>query len=178
MKSMRLQDLKKRSDKYFRNLGIITPGRKKEKTIRYIIDRIFDAVPKKVKQYIEDPEQLKKVLTHTVIVGGKYGKIDPYKAILEFAKHQRKASGDETLDYIWKRFKQENPQTYNHYNTYVYRLGYSAKNWFMENAEITVNGSNSTCSVKLPTKTTGMVYYELYIEYDFSGGILWAYMTV
>lgn len=169
MKNTPLRELRKKRDAYFRKIGIVTPGRRKKSTIEYIVERTYEALPKGLKGYIDDKAQIIKVVTNTIIQSGNAGQMNPYEALKQFAQYRQKKSGDNTKAFLYKRFKEETASVYNKYNTYVYRLGYSSAKFFMENAAMSQEGSLITAILKLPPKTNGITYEELYIEYDFSG---------
>ena len=82
MKNTPLSDLRKKGNAYFRNLGIVQQGRRRKSTIEYIVRRSFEALPKNLKAYIENPEQAIRVITHTIIADGKSGKMNPYVSLL------------------------------------------------------------------------------------------------
>lgn len=176
MKNTPLSELRKKQNAYFRKIGIVKPGRRKKSTIEYIVERTYEALPKRLKEYIDDKDQIISVITNTIIQSGNAGQMNPYEALKQFAQYRQKKSGDNTKAYIYRRFKEEATSVYNKYNTYVYRLGYSSARYFMENATISQEGSLITATLELPPKTSGIAYEELYIEYDFSGQFLDAQM--
>ena len=89
---------------------------------------------------------------------------------------RKRRSGNNTKEYIYKRFRQEVPDVYSKYNSYVYRLGFSSAQYFKEKAELSQEGSIVNVKVKLPEKESGAVYDYLYINFDFSGDYIDAKM--
>lgn len=177
MRNMRLSEIRRKKDTYFKKIGILTPRGRRKSSIEYIVARSYEALPKKYKSFIESPDQIIKVLTNMIVQSGEKGQINPYKALLENAKYKYRSSYAGTKEDIYKRFRQEYSDVYNHYNTYVYRLGFSASNYFYTNVKLSQEGSIVTATLQLPKKTTGIVYNELYIEMDYSGDYFFAEMT-
>lgn len=177
MKVMRLSDLKKRKDAYYKKIGIITPKGRTKKQIEYIVSRSFDALSKNLKQYIEDRQQLISIVTNTIIASGEVGQVNPYKAIQTYARQRKRRAGGGTAEFIFRRFREEYPGLYSKYNSYVYRLGYSSSQYFYDNVEISETGSVIEATLELPQKTSGVVYNQLNITYDFSGQDFWAEMN-
>ena len=168
MKNTPLSDLRKKGNAYFRNLGIVQQGRRRKSTIEYIVRRSFEALPKNLKAYIENPEQAIKVITHTIIADGKAGKMKPYEALKQLGQYRKRQAYGGTIADAYRRLKEEEPSVYSHYNTYVYRLGYSASAYFMQNAKAEVDGKYVTITVDLPNKPTGKAYDKLWIEFSYS----------
>lgn len=173
MRNMRLSEIRRKKDTYFRKIGILTPRGRRKSSIEYIVARSYEALPKRFKAVIKNPDQIIKVLTNMIVQFGEEGKINPYKAFLENARSNYAGTKED----IYKRFRQEYSDVYNHYNTYVYRLGFSASNYFYTNVKLSQEGSLVTATLQLPKKTTGIVYNELYIEMDYSGDYFFAEMT-
>lgn len=177
MKNTPLSELKKKSLQYFRKIGIVRGDGRRKKSIEYIVQKSYEALPKNLKKYIEDAEQIKTNLYDTIMASGKSGEVEPYNALKQYAMDRKKRSGDNTKEYIYKRFRQEVPNVYSKYNSYVYRLGFSSAQYFKEkNAELSQDGSIVKIKVKLPEKESGVVYDYLYIYFDFSGDYIDAVM--
>ena len=176
MKNTPLSELRKKSLQYFRKIGIVRGDGRRKKAIEYIVQKSYEALPKNIKKYIEDAEQIKANLYDTIIASGKSGEVEPYNALKQYAMDRKKRSGDNTKEYIYKRFRQEVPNVYSKYNSYVYRLGFSSAQYFKEKAELSQDGSIVKVKVKLPEKEYGVVYDYLYINFDFSGDYIDATM--
>lgn len=176
MKNMPLREIRKKGQSYFRNLGIVRKGRKRASTIEYIVKRAYEALPKNLKKYIENPKQAITVISRMIIYEGDRLEVEPYKALKQAASYQKKKSGDNTKQFLYTRFRLEEPSIYSHYNTYMYRLGFSARNYFMDNVVIEQDGSIVRAICELPTKV-GVSYNNLELTYDFSGVDFSAYMS-
>lgn len=176
MKNTPLSELRKKQSRYFQNIGIVQGDKRRSKSIKYIIARSYDALPKDLKGYIEDAEQIKANVYNLIMASGKSGEIEPYNALKQYAMDRKRRSGNNTKEYIYKRFRQEVPDVYSKYNSYVYRLGFSSAKYFKEKAELSQDGSIVTVTVKLPEKTSGTAYNYLYITYDFSSDYIDAKM--
>ena len=170
MKSMPLNKLKKKPKKYFRNLGVIKKGRKKKSTIRFIVEKSYEALPKGYKQASSgDKTLLIENLVNRIWydVGGEY---NVYKALEEATKHNYLHGWGGTLEKVYYRFRTELPSQYAKYYSYVYRLGYSPSKWFFDNGSPSLSGSVVTVTVELPIKTSGKVYQILEVVADMSTG--------
>ena len=164
MRNTPLSKLRKKKTNYFRRIGIVRKGRRRKTTIEYIVRRSYEALPKNLKEYIEDPEQAIKQLSHMINLG--YENINPYEALRQAANYTKRKSGDNTKQFIWNRFRTERASQYNSLNAAMYRAGYSARNYFIENVVYTQSGSEITAYCELPRTTK---YSMLEIIYDFSG---------
>ena len=176
MKNTPLSELRKKSLQYFRKVGIVQGDKRRSKSIKYIVERSYDALPKGLKEYIEDAEQIRAKVYNLIMAEGKSGEVEPYNALKQYAMDRKKRSGDNTKEYIYKRFRQEVPKVYSKYNSYVYRLGFSSAQYFKEKAELSQEGSIVHVEVELPKKESGVVYNYLYINYDFSSDYIDAKM--
>lgn len=176
MKSLPLNKLKKKSKKYFRNLGVVTRGRRKKTTIRYIVERIYETLPKEYRKANDADKSLLITSTVNRIWYDEGAQYNPYKAMYDYTRRNYKHGWGGTLDEVYKRFRTEFPAQYSKYNTYVYRLGYSASKWFFDNAHASLSGSVLYVSVELPIKSSGIVYNSLEIVWDRSGDDMTATM--
>lgn len=175
-KGMRLSDFRKRSDQWYRNnLGIVQRGRKSRETIEYILERSLNALPQGLQEFIEDRQQTIESMANIIIHDGSLGQIEPYEAIKQFALYQRKKTGYNTHSHIYSVFRTQAPSIYAKYNSYMYRLGYSASKYFHNNANYQQEGSTVRVIISLPRGKV-VVYNILEIVYDFSGGHLEAFM--
>lgn len=168
MKNTPLSELRKKSLQYFRKIGAVPGDRRHEKSIKYIVQKSYEALPKNLKKYVEDPEQIKSSVYNIIMASGGYGVLDPYKALKQYAMYRKKKSGDNTKEYIYKRFREEKPDVYSKYNSYVYRLGFSSAQYFKDNAKLERDGSIVTVTTPLPPKSRGVTYSQLVISFDFS----------
>lgn len=174
MKILRLSDLRRKKNNYFKNIGIFNPEGKTLKQIKYIVERSYDSIPKSLKKYHskEDRFQAITVLTHTIKNSGINNQINSYEAIRENLEKTKKHTGDYTLEFVYREFRNQAQSVYSKYNTYVYRLGQSSSDYFKKNVDYTLNGSVGTFTVDLPFKEGGIIYETLTIMFDFSGKAL------
>ena len=176
MKNTPLSELRKKQSRYFQNIGIVQGDKRRSKSIKYIIERSYDALPKDLKGYIEDAEQIKANVYNLIMASGKSGEIEPYNALKQYAMDRKRRSGNNTKEYIYKRFRQEVPDVYSKYNSYVYRLGFSSAQYFKDNAKLEQDGSIVTVTTPLPPKSRGVTYSQLVLSFDFSGDYIDAKM--
>lgn len=176
MKNTPLSDIRRKKANYFRSLGVVHPGRRRPSTIEYIVRRSFEALPKSLKEYIPDVEQTIQVITNTIIVSGEMGQMQPYDAMRRMAESYRSMEGHTTLAYIYARFR-EDSSLYGRYNSYMYRQGFSASRYFIQNATMTQQGSRAVVVCELPFNSGRIQYTELLILYDWSGKELEAFMN-
>lgn len=176
MKNTPLSELRKKSLQYFRKVGVVQGDGRRKKAIEYIVQKSYEALPKDLKKYVEDPEQAKSAVYNIIMTSGGAGEIDPYNALKQYATHRKKKSGDNTKEYIYKRFREEKSDVYSKYNSYVYRMGFSSAQWFKDNATLEQDGSIVTATTPLPPKSRGVTYSQLVISFDFSGDYIDAEM--
>ena len=193
MKSMRLNNLdinslkyrqliKIKNKKFFKDTGIITPKGRTENTIRYIVTKAYENLPKNLKDFSKGwKDSTIKYTTLSIMNSGEDGEIEPYKAMLKAISDTYSNSWEGTKRDIYKQFKDQYPSLYSKYNTYVYRLGYSSAKYFYDNVDIEKRtGSIYTLKVKLPFKLQKndrtIIYDELVIIYNYSGPSMTATM--
>ena len=176
MKNTPLSELRKKQSRYFQNIGIVQGDKRRSKSIKYIIERSYDALPKDLKGYIEDAEQIKANVYNLIMASGKSGEIEPYNALKQYAMDRKRRSGNNTKEYIYKRFREEKPDVYSKYNSYVYRLGFSSAQYFKDNTKLEQDGSIVIVTTPLPPKSRGVTYSQLVISFDFSGDYIDAKM--
>lgn len=170
LKDYSLAELKKLPNKFYKELGIVTPGGLTTEKLKYIVKRSVEALPAKIKKFIDDKEQKIDTTVHMIIAMGEEGQMEPYKAFYQHSQTIRRQKNIGTLEETYRRFRTETPQVYNHYNTYVYRLGFSAKQWYMDNAQVKTDKGITIITVDLPDKARGKKYEYLEISYDWSSG--------
>lgn len=175
MRSMRLSDLRKRSNKYFKNIGKLS-SRTKQRTAEYVAKRSYEALPTRLKKYVDEPEQIIKVTANLVKSSGEDG-VDIFQAIKSYAQTRYNDVYSVQKKEVWNQFRVLESAVYNHFNTYMYRLGYSASKYWFENVIFTNRGGSViTATLELPEKMSGIKYTALEILYDYSGVSLSAYM--
>ena len=106
-------------------------------------------------------------------------RINIQKAFSSTAQTLSRHSGEGTRRFLYKILKSEWTSVYNHYNTYVYSLGYSSADYFYDpnNSDLTQESSYIVMNLKLPNKPRGVSYDTLSIEYDFSKEYSYAEMN-
>lgn len=185
MKNMRLSKLKKRSNKYFKNLGVVTSEGKSKKTIEYIVRRSYEALPKRLKEFVENPERIIQVATNTIIQAGRGGQFSPYKALMSMAQSKQRTSYYGTKMLIFKEFRVQEPSVYAKYNSYMFRRGFSSVKYWLDNVGLSIDGKIARTICELPPATLRAphkagrpqsYYTALEIQYDLSTGDLTAYM--
>lgn len=167
MRNLPSSKIRKKPLSYFRNFRAVKKGRRKRSTIELIVQRSYEALPKRERAYIQDSEQIIKTLTNMII--NEPANISPYKALKELAKYEKKRTGDNTKQFVWNRFRNEEPSLYAKFNSYMYRNGYSARNYWFDNVSMDQDGSLINCYCELPGVGKMVQYNMLEISYDFSG---------
>lgn len=166
MKPIRLSDLKSKKNAYFKRLGQINSSAGRY-TVRYIVRRSLEALPKADKKFIEDTKQLEKTLTNLVMVTDE--PIDVYKAVKSYSSQQQYKSGYPRKRELFQRFKNEYPELFSKYNSYMYRHGFSASNYYFEHAKLSWGPSEVTATVELPSVTSVVKYGILELTEEYSG---------
>ena len=166
MKPIRLSDLKSKKNAYFKRLGQINSSAGRY-TVRYIVRRSLEALPKADKKFIEDTKQLEKTLTNLGMVTDE--PIDVYKAVKSYSSQQQYKSGYPRKRELFQRFKNEYPELFSKYNSYMYRHGFSASNYYFEHAKLSWGPSEVTATVELPSVTSVVKYGILELTEEYSG---------
>ena len=73
MKNTPLSELRKKSLQYFRKIGIVRGDGRRKKAIEYIVQKSYEALPKNLKKYVEDPEQTKISVYNQIMASGGAG---------------------------------------------------------------------------------------------------------
>lgn len=175
MKNMQLSKLRKRSLNYFKKIGKVKYESKKISD--YIANKSYEALSKTLKSYIkEEKEQIIKLASALIATSGDEG-ADVYGAIKQRAKDVYKKIHSDQKIQLWEAFKARESSVYYKYNSYIYRLGYSASRYWYENVTFTnIDGPLVTTELVLPTKTSGTIYNTLEIIYNYSDGYIEAMM--
>ena len=177
MRSMRLSELRKRSNKYFKKIGNVS-SRTGKRTAEYIAKRSYEALPKRWKEYVskDDEKRFIKMIAHALPYSGEKG-INIFDAMKQAVREPYKRIYTSQKRELWNNFRVLESAVYNHFNTYMYRLGYSASKYWFENVEFSnKGGSVVTATLYLPQKA-GKSYTVLEMLYDYSGTYLNAYMA-
>lgn len=181
-RTLSLNDLVKRSNSWYKKLGVVTPQGRSKGTIEYIVRRSFAALPTRARDYLEkdpqDAERMIRIATNTIMQAGESGKYDPYQAFLKVANKHLKSEYDGTKEEIYRAFRTQRSSLYAKYNSYMYRKGYSSRNYWFDNVELRQEGSTVFTSCDLPLLEVGKpdkrrsFYSGLEIVYDFSSGAI------
>lgn len=168
----------KKNRNYYRKLTI-RKGRKNKTTIEKLVAKAFYSLTKKEMQMIDNPEQIIKTVTNLIWADSQLS-LSPYQAISAYAKQRGRLNKMGTKMDIWKMFRTdgETRSVYNKFNSYMYRNGYSASKYWFDNVTIKIDRSVVFAICELPTKTKGVNYSTLEIEYNYSGGEIYAYMSL
>lgn len=177
MRNLPLSKIRRKPKTYFRNIGTVKKGRRRKSTIEYIIRKTYEALPKGLREYIEDPEQAIKVLTNMIAVSDMGSNIQPYEALKQTAQYAKRKTGDNTRQFLWNRFRNEESSVYYKFNSYMYRQGLSARNYWFQNVAFDTQGSYIKAYCELPKRAQGVQYDMLEMEYDFSGQDFSAYLN-
>jgi asparagine synthetase A len=165
--------LNKENKKKHRYDKIIRPEGRDIHSIEEIVRKIYDSLKKEEKYFIEDAEQSIMVLSHTIMVDGEEGRVNPYATLIKNSESNARSEHRDTFRVIWEAFKAEKQALYNKYNSYMFRRGYKSTQYFFENATLSQDGSLWTADLELPKAPFGKISYEtLSIEYDFSGNYI------
>ena len=172
LSNLTMKQLKKiKSKTFYRKLGVVRPGRRKRSTIKYIVEKSYEALPKAYKDFSQEfKNYLIENTVNTIMVSGASGEVEPYQAMFQQLKRSYKHGWEGTKRDIYTAFREQCPDVYAKYNTYVYRTGHSASTWFYDNADLkSTHGSIVTITVELPFKAKGIVYNTLTIVFNYSG---------
>lgn len=116
-------------------------------TLTKELNKIFNALPKYIKEPLEEDKN-KYIST----IARQMMEIDksfqPYKIFKQISDFQSRRS--PFASNIYSRFRIEAPQVYAVYNSYMYRRGYSAAQYFYKNAEYDSEGSVIDVTLDLP----------------------------
>lgn len=175
--------ISKRSNQFIRQLREVDYSKLKKSQIRELVTKAFNALTDKEKSIVlgNIQENTKKTFEYTTKDGEKriskgtsvktrmrdiiteitnainntrdpsgYGPIELFATKIQ---HNKWESGLGDLETLYARFRTEAPQVYAKYNSYMYRNGYSASQWFLDNSHSSSvqRGSIVTTTVVLPT---------------------------
>lgn len=176
MKDLRLSNLKKRKKQFFKNLGTIRTDNKSYKTLELIARKSYEAIPSRLKRYIDNPEEKIKFaarLAHYNMEG-----FDFYKALVKTAEGNPRYSWHTNRETIWNAFKSQKPELYMRYISYMARRGIAGTTYWYDHVEFSHAGSVVYTMLSLDTNSSydvnkaKVIYQELFIDYDHSGGII------
>lgn len=177
MKNLRYTNLKKRKDNWYKNLGTIETKNKSTKTLEYIAKRSYEALPKRYKRYLDNPDfEIKNAA-----MMAKYSSegFDFYNAMLSKIERNPNFSWLKNRQKLWNEFRirAETKKVYERYMSYMYRRGINGTQYWYDNVEFTsISSSYVYTELKIPDapgfeegKKNVVFYTALYIYYDYSG---------
>ena len=79
--------------------------------------------------------------------------MNPYKSFSELARSSARSGNIGTKEELWKLFRTNaaTSQIYMRFNSYMYRNGYSAKGYWMQNVDIDTDHNITTATCELPS---------------------------
>lgn len=144
--------------------------------LRRQIRKIYNKLPKWVKDVIgkEDMPYAINSVTHSIYTGQNVipesgQKVTARQIFINSAKSISRHMGVGTKRDIFAKFRNLEPSVYSKYNSYMYRNGFSASQYFYENVKIKKDRSNIVATLILPKAKAGrFTYSELQINYSYS----------
>lgn len=155
-----------------------TRSRKKKKnlTLRERIERDIERLPKWRRKYLFETEAQKEYLIRNMlysVVDAKRNKkkVNIYKALYQQTQEgisSGRSKREGTLRDIYRAFRTQEVSLYRYYNTYMYRKGQSAAQYFYnpENSTITDRQYTTVVELDLPRGGKNYKYNKLVIEYN------------
>lgn len=130
-------------------------------TLTKELSKIFNALPKYIKEPLEEDKNkyISSIARQMMEIEKSF---QPYQIFKQISQYQSRRS-PFALN-IYSRFRNEAPQVYAVYNSYMYRRGYSAAQYFYKNAEFDSEGSVIDVTLDLPDGK----YSRLHIVIDLS----------
>lgn len=148
---------------------------KKKLTTEERFRKAFESLPKWQQEFFDDVEYVIQTSAYAHDIGydinPKTGRrYTPRQLLYEQIKSHVRGSMQLTKREIYNKFRMEERPLYNKYNSYIYRTGNSAQQYFINNSTIKVNGSIVSITVHLPPGKRKS-YDELVLEYDYSTSV-------
>lgn len=148
---------------------------KKSKTLKHRVEEAYKKSAKWVKAIIgEDYKIAINQIIHSIKMGYNINpqtkeRLSPKRLFIAQAKSRARHLNIETKQFIFRNFRELEPAVYAKYNSYMYRNGYSASQYFYENVTLKKDKSMVTATLPLPKAKPGRFSYgELEITYDYS----------
>lgn len=137
--------------------------------------KALESLPKWQQEFFDDKEYVIQVSSYAHEIGydinPKTGKrYTPRQFLYEQIKSHVRGSMQMTKREIYTKFRLEETQLYAKYNSYMFRTGNSALQYFIANSKVKVTGSIVSITVPLP-KGKRVSYEELVLEYDYSTSV-------
>lgn len=139
---------------------------KKKKTFLQRAKKAYKELPDWAKKALgEDKDFFIKDVVHSKKIGYDIdpdtGKHYTFKRMLtNIAKKRAKRTLNlETKQYLFRRFRQEEPAVYAKYNSYMYRNGYSSAKYFYDNVTLKKDKDSILANLILPKAKPGRFSY-------------------
>lgn len=137
--------------------------------------KALESLPKWQQEFFDDKEYVIRTSAYAHDIGYDYNpatgkRYTPRQFLYAQIKRHVRSSLQATKREIYKKFRLEETQLYAKYNSYMFRTGNSAQQYFIENSTIKVSGSIVSVTVELP-KGKKVSYSELVLEYDYSTSV-------
>lgn len=148
---------------------------KKKLTTEERFRKAMESLPKWQQEFFDDKEYVIQTSAYAHDIGydinPETGKRFTPRQLLysQIAKHVTH-SLQYTKREIYKKFMLEETQLYAKYNSYMFRTGNSALQYFIANSTVKVQGSVVSITVQLPPGKR-VSYKELVLEYDYSTSV-------
>ena len=147
-------------------------SKKLKEEIGYSVVRQYYRLSKEYRQYTKGEEiPIWRMTANAIKMGYNItdeGAKSAYDIMKESIRYPYRRTKRGSLREYFSQFRNEKPDVYAKYNSYMYRQGFSSANYFYEKAKIETNGSIITITLELPTKTKGISYDALVITKDYS----------
>lgn len=134
----------KNSRNYKKNISV---KNKSFSTLTKELNKIFNALPKYIKEPLkEDKNKYISTIARQMLQIEK--SFQPYNVFKQLSQFQSGRTPQALT--IYSRFRNEAPRVYSAYNSYMFRRGYSAAQYFYKNAEFSADGSVIDVYLDLP----------------------------
>lgn len=155
-----------------KNMRLSKKRKKRTLTLEQKIKKALYRLPKWRRKYVFETKEQEKLIIekmlYSVLEAQKQGtKVNIYKAFYQQSSYGVRPKREGTLRDIFKALREQDSMLYNKYNSYMYRAGYSAANYFynVDNAQINDQGYTTVVELELPPgKDVG--YTTMVIEFD------------
>lgn len=147
-------------------------SKKLKEEIGYSVVRQYYKLSKEYRQYTKGEElSIWRMTANAIKMGYNItddGAKSAYDIMKESIRYPYRRTKRGSLREYFSQFRNEKPDIYAKYNSYMYRQGFSSANYFYENAKIETNGSIITITLELPTRAKAVPYQMLTITKDYS----------
>lgn len=141
-----------------------------KKEVKKKVEEIYQSLPQRDKKILSAEKRAYINNIVNQIMESEEERFKPYKIFKQIAEYQSGRSVNARR--IYAMFRNEAPSTYARYNSYLYRQGLSASEYFYQNAEYEGRGSIVNVRVNLPENGKKVIYSTLEIEIDMSRSLI------